>query len=467
MSVDSTLSQRFNESLDVRRTGRGLLQNWFILVIGALVGGVLAISASLISTPMYQATASFYVTSGVDADALSAYQGSLASQQRVLSYAELVTSEVIVSDALKNLPIGMSVDEAIDSLKAETATDTVIVRIMATTPSTRESLQLANAVADSMVTYVGELERPTGGGAPLAKLTVVSPAKATEDPVSPKTMRNTIVAMLVGVLVGVLVILARLRLDTRVRKASDLEDIVSSPTLSIVPSEPALSGTSVLDFGRGASPAAEAYRRLRTNLAFADVDRPTRHVMVASARASEGKTSTAINLCVALAESGARVLLVDADLRKPDVARRMGVNEQVGLTNLLRGDAPVDDLAQPSGVSGLDVLASGASVPNPVELLGSQRAATAFASMKSSYDHVIVDTPPLLPVTDAAVIGQYVDGAIVVVRADRSRKPDVVTSVSMLRSANVKVLGLVLNDTTDVRSGYGEAYYGREVVLDG
>ncbi len=157
----------------------------------------------------------------------------------------------------------------------------------------------------------------------------------------------------------------------------------------------------------------------------------------------EGKTTTSLNLAAALAEDGNRVVLVDADLRRPSVARRLGLTGAIGLTSFLRGDGVISDFVQSGPVEQLDVLVAGALPPNPAELLGSQRAKDGMEALQASYDFVIMDTPPpVLPVADAAILSQYVDGALVVVRAGRTRSQDLATAFDSLLAAKASIAGV-------------------------
>ena len=440
-------------------------RNWWIVALSGAVIGCLGLGYCLLQTPLYVSSAKLYVTSGTEADAQSAYQGSLASQQRVASYAELVDSDVIIREALDDSGLQMSVDDARESLSATSNPDTVLLSISAENSDPALATQLANGVAEAMTSYVTTLEQPNEASQPLAKLTVVSPAVQPDEPFSPRTARNTVLAVLVGLVLGLLIAVLRERFDTRLRNGDEVQRSVSSAVLAEVPSENNLDGNPVIDFSVGSSRAAEGYRRLRTNLAFVRVDEPPRCILVTSPGPGEGKTTTSMNLAAALAEDGNRVVLVDADLRRPSIARRLGLTGAVGLTSFLRGDGVISDFVQAGPVHGLDVLVAGALPPNPAELLGSQRAKDGIEALQSSYDFVIVDTPPVLPVADAAILSQYTDGALVVVRAGRTRSQDLTTAFSSLRTAQASILGIVLNDVSAHDSRY--VYYSYEQQVAG
>jgi capsular exopolysaccharide synthesis family protein len=209
---------------------------------------------------------------------------------------------------------------------------------------------------------------------------------------------------------------------------------------------------------------AESFRQLRTSLQFLDVgaraggpSEARRLLSVTSSLAGEGKTTVAVNLAVALAETSARVLLVDADLRRPSVATRLGVEGAVGLTTVLVGQAEVSDVVQPWGGTGLDVLTSGELPPNPGELLGSPAMRSLLARLRAEYDFVIVDTAPLLPVADGAIVASLVDGTLLLANVAKVRRYQLAESLGSLARVEASLLGVVLNRVArDVRS-YGYA----------
>lgn len=429
-------------------------RHWWVVALTAALVGCISLLYCLVQTPLYVASAKMYVTSGTDADAMSAYQGSLASQQRVASYAELVDSDVILSDALNNSGLQISIGDARELVSATSNTDTVLLAISAENRDPAVAASLANRVAESMTRYVTQLEKPNDTSPPLAKLTVVSPATPPQAPFFPRTTWNTLLGMLVGALLGIIIAYGRERMDTRLRNREQVQSSVATSVLAEIPAEVSLDKHPIVDFAVGSSRASEGYRRLRTNLAFVRVDEPPRCIAVTSPGAGEGKTTTSINLAAALAEDGHSVVLVDADLRRPSVAGRLGLAEAVGLTSFLRSEGTVLDFVQRGPVDGLDVLVAGALPPNPAELLGSLRAQEGIAALRARYDYVIVDTPPILPVADAAILSQFVDGVLMVVRAGGTRSQDLANAYSSLVTARAFMLGVVLNGVPAHESRY-------------
>lgn len=432
---------------------------WVIILVVTVICGAAGLGFSLLSDPVYRSTTTLYVTSGSDSSSQSTYQDSLAAQQRVTSYTKLVASDAVVRDAIGSGPLTLTLGQAKAALSATTSPETVLLNVSARSENRDTAAELANAVARSMTEFVRDLETPSGGGDPLAKLTVVTPAEPSDTPISPRTKRNTALAVLFGLVLGVAAVFARDRFNNRVQSEEQLGSITKSPVLAAVPSDDLLKKQGLIDFSSGATLAAEAYRKLRTNLSFTRIDNPSRRIVVTSALAAEGKTTTAMNLAAALAETGKRVVLVDADLRRPQVYHRTGGMGDVGFTNYLKGDGSMADLLQPSEVDGLQILASGPQPPNPAELLGSKKAGQGIENLSAMFDYVIIDSPPLLPVTDAAVLAQWADGVLLVARANQSRLPDVAAAIEQLAAVQAELVGVVLTDVPTRGGAYKYGYY--------
>ena len=209
------------------------------------------------------------------------------------------------------------------------------------------------------------------------------------------------------------------------------------------------------------SPIAEQYRTLRTNLEFSSVDHPLKSILVTSSSPSEGKSMTTANLAVVYAQQGLKVLLIDADLRKPTVHYTFRLDNLRGLSNILVNEATIEDTAYSTGIGNLDVISSGPIPPNPSELLGSKRMEGLIQEASSSYDLIIFDTPPVLAVTDAQILGNVVDGTILVVRSGQTEYELAIKAKEALEPARAKLLGTVLNDR-EKTSTTNYYYYGAD-----
>jgi capsular exopolysaccharide synthesis family protein len=310
---------------------------------------------------------------------------------------------------------------------------------------------------------------------------VVDPARTPAGPFRPDKRLNLLLGLVAGLGLGVAMAFFLDYLDNTITSPGDVERIVRLPTLAVVPrhgAAPARAGrprirevpaTSesfdlVSHLDRRAM-ASEAFRELRTALLLSSAGRPPRQIMVTSALPEEGKSATAVNLAIVLAQMGKRVLLVDADLRKPRLHRVFRVENARGLSTCLSGLEPSPrSLVAATEIEGLDVLASGPIPPNPSELLNSQLFSDMAARfLEARYDHVVFDSPPVLSVADAIVLASAVDATLLVVRAGRTPRESLRLAVAKLARGGTRLVGVVLNDLDPERSRYDQyRYYGHE-----
>ncbi len=291
-------------------------------------------------------------------------------------------------------------------------------------------------------------------------------ALVPQAPVSPRLSVNLAVALVLSVIGGLALVLLVERLDNSVKSQEQVEHY-GLTFLGVIPQ---VQPTSLFK-GQGRdtdryvldnpnSTAAECVRTIRTNLLFMASERELRSMMITSAGPREGKTTTCVNIGATMAMSGSRTLLVDSDLRRPRLHKIFDADNDRGLTNLiLDPDHAIDRLVRPTGVEDLDVLCSGPLPPNPSELLHTRGFRRALERLLETYDRVIFDSPPVVAVTDAQILGQQVDGTLLVVRAGETRRPMLDKAATLLRTVNVNILGALLNDVDVTRGGYGQYRY--------
>ncbi|GAA0999016.1 polysaccharide biosynthesis tyrosine autokinase [Subtercola frigoramans] len=312
---------------------------------------------------------------------------------------------------------------------------------------------------------------------PLTFLVPVESAIVSPQPVSPNVRLAVALGALIGLILGLVYAVVRNVFDRRIRSAASIEKQFSVPVIGTLPTDKRLtdllriipasddqadSAGSRHDYAIG-----EAFRTLRTNLRYMHVDNPPRVIVVTSPLPGDGKSTVTANLAIALAASGQPVVVVDGDLRKPSVASVFGVVLGVGVTDLLIGSAEIADLLQPWGRTGiLRVLGAGAIPPNPSELLGTQGMQTLVSEL-SREAIVLIDAPPLLPVTDAAILATIADGAIVVVSAGKTTTDELEIALANVAKTNGQVLGVILNRVpTTTLAGRGYGYYSGSYVAD-
>ena len=311
---------------------------------------------------------------------------------------------------------------------------------------------------------------------------LVDPAMTPAVPVRPKPLHNIVIGLLVGLMLGCTLAFAEEALDNSVKSPDDVEPLVGVPVLALIPMTHSNNGHRPWQNGhgdngrslkgpveltmlkQGSSLVAESYRSLCTAFLLSSAPHPPQAVLVTSSQPGEGKTCTALNLVEALAQRGPRVLLLDADTRKPSVARLLGVPEAIGLSSVLTGAHSLEEaLFQVKSLPELWVLPAGPCPPNPAELLSSPSMDELLRRLRRMFDHVVVDSPPLLMVTDGTILSTLVDGVILVAEAGVTPRGALVRSQRLLRSAGGRTLGVVLNKVS-LRSGgpyYDEGYYRR------
>jgi capsular exopolysaccharide synthesis family protein len=295
-----------------------------------------------------------------------------------------------------------------------------------------------------------------------AGVQLVTPATAPTSPSSPKKSRDAVLGLILGLLVGIGLAFVFEHLDDTVYLKEEVERLTAgSRVLALVPTVGSWKNRRqalVITATEPNSIAGEAYRALRTSLQFAALDGHVRVILVTSAGEDEGKSATAANLGVVLASAGERVAIVSCDLRRPRLGQFFGLDEQVGITTVLLGQRSLEEALQPvPGIDGLSFLATGERPSDPTGVLAQPELAGVFNQLRKMFDLVIVDSPPLLPVTDAVILAQVVDATLLVVAAGQTQAKDLRRAVEGLSLVHATTIGVVLNEVTQA-TGYGYGY---------
>lgn len=448
-----------------------LRTSFWMLIVGAVIGGLLGWGASALMTKQYTATSQLYVGAANTGNSTDAYRGTLLSQSQVGTYAEIATSRALGERVARDLGLDQSPADVASMLTAGANRDTVILNINAVAGDAEEARDLANSAAAQLTAMVAELNTTTTPDGPSSapQLAPLNDALTPDAPSSPKILQNVGIGVGAGLILGLVAAVVRGMADNRIRDRRQIADIVGAPAIGTISTSDNLSGSAgshVLDFTAAPVIAAEQFRELRTNLRFLDVDNRPTVIAVTSGMPGEGKSTLATNLALALADDGERVCLVDADLRRPRVADYLGgdLQSEVGLSTVLSGAAGVDDIVQESGRDGLAVVTSGPQPPNPAELLGSRRFRDVLTDLDARYDYVIVDASPVIPVTDAALVSSAVDGLILAVSHGDTTVDQLTRTTSNLTQVGAHVLGTVFTMTPKseakgyYRNGYGYGY---------
>lgn len=473
-----------------------------LLAVAVVVGA--AVVSSVVQTPVYAATAEVLRQTGNTQSIFENSSGQYVDPQRALQTEIRVLESQAVRDAVKE-KLGFAA-----RVSARPVAQTDVIAVRAEDRDAKRAAQIANAYAaayidhrrsqavDSVLSQATEVGKKIadlkkqieGAEGPLRDTLVqqqgifqnrldqlqvdaslqtggaqlVNEAEVNTTPVRPRPVRNAAIALVLGLFFGTGVVFFLEYLDDSIKTKDDLSRAV--PSLATLALIPAVGGAwrkddaSVVSIKDPSSPAAEAYRTLRTSIQFLGVDHPLRSLHVTSANAQEGKTTAIANLGVALARAGARVVIVCSDLRRPRIHEFFGLSNKVGFTSVLLGEvALAQALQRVPGVDRLYLLASGPFPPNPSELLQSRRAAEVFEHLKAEGNFLLVDSPPILPVTDGLVLAKRVDGTVMVCAANRTGRKEYARAVEMLHQVGAPVIGAVLNGVT-ADTGYGYGYRG-------
>jgi len=447
--------------MELRDYLRILRRRWLLIL--ACLTIVIGIAAGLTAraTPQYKSTAQLFISTSTSTNTNDVYTGSLASTQRVASYADLADGRALAERVIDRTGISLTVDQLAAKVEAQAVPETVLLNISVTDPSPRTAKALTDVYSEELSELVAELETPPGSSVPLLKATVLYGANLPTVPASPQPVRNIGLAVVLGLLLGLGLAVLREVLDTTVKTASDVSDAAGTSVMAAIAYDPDTRVHPLVSDLGSHSPRVEAFRVLRTNLQYVDIDSSSKAFVVTSSVPGEGKSTTAVNTAITMAQTGQNVLLIDGDLRRPQVASMLGLESQVGVTTVLLGKVDAADAIQVHA-SGLHVLTSGTIPPNPSELLQSHAMRELLAQLRGKYDNIVFDAPPLLPVTDAALLASQTDGALLVVRHSKTTRDQLHGAHERLEGVGAHPLGVVFNMVPKRRGGaYGYGYgYG-------
>ena len=443
-------------TLDLRTHLRALRRFWKSDLLCALAGLAVAFGASWLTQPQYETRTTYFVATQSSAGS-SALQADEFAQRRINSYVGVINSERLAQIVIDDAGVPMTPAEVSATISVSVDPDTVLMTVAVRDVSADRSLIISKSIAKSLDKLIGELDNR--GTQNAVQLRVISGPTLNEDPVAPRWKLNLAIGLLLGLGLGVAQALIREQLDATFRDRDQLSAATGLPILGSMGYESSARKSPVLLPTEGRSRRAEAIRQLRTNLRYFGTDGRVQVLVITSSVESEGKTTTAANLAQSFAEAGRRTLLVDGDLRKPKLETYLDLEGAAGLTTVLIGDSQLSDVVQPWGPSGLEVLACGPIPPNPSELLGGSAMERFVTEARATYDIVVVDTPPLLPVTDAAVTSAVADGVILVVRHGKTQRDQVTDSLQSLQSVDARVLGTVMTMVPTGRKDRLPGYY--------
>lgn len=430
------------------------------ILSGAAIGSALFFAVSwFLITPLYEASVTLYVNNSVSQESIGYItQGDLyASTQLVDTYAAIILSDSILEDVIRDVGLEMEIDDLARLLDINAVNDTEVFTVSARHPSPETAAQIVDSIARIAPDQIADIVRGSS-------VTVISYARIPGDIAFPNYGLMALIGFASGTCLVSGFLLIRQLLDTRIQTAADF----SRWNYPLIASVPNFLDKNQDDYGYSkkkygkknpgtvscllseSTPFAvqEAYKTLRTNILFSSPDQEKRIILISSSLRGEAKSTTSINLSIAFAQNQSNVLLIDCDLRLPSAAKYLGLRQSPGLTDLLLGketDKGVIHVLK----NGLHVLTSGTIPPNPTEMLGSKKMEHFIRQMSEQYDYIIMDTPPLGIMPDAAILSKYATDVILVARQDMAERGELDAVVKKLELAKAKILGFVFTDVTE------------------
>ena len=449
--------------MEIKQYLRVLRAHWVIILLALVVCAGAAAAYAWTREPLYSAHTQLFVstnsTTGLSPSQV--YQGGLAAQSRAESYARIVSSPAVAEAVIDDLDLSRSATDIQSEISATVPTGTVLIDVTVEDKSAQLAKDIAEAVAAHFPAFIGTLESGSPEASPV-DVTVTSPAELPTSPESPNKALYIAAGVVLGLILGIGLAILRELLDRRVRDDEGAEAIAEAPVLARILHDSRAKKRPLVVVDDPDSPQAEAYRRLRTNLRVVTTDRGRRTLLITSAVPGEGKTLIAANLAFAFAQAGHGVVLVDADMRRPGLGRLLGLEPAPGLAEVLSGERADVSLHREQGLP-LSVLTSGAPLPTPSELLESNRFAELLDSLTNRAEIVIIDSPALVPVSDAAAMARAAAAVLMVARVSSTREEQLDAAAEALRAVGNQPVGAVLNGLP-ARTGRAYVYGPTEAV---
>ncbi len=480
--------------LDLRDYARVVKRRWKLIVACVAASIALSVLWSISQTPIYTATAEILVKPPLGGSSL----GGAVQPLNVENERKIVESLPVATLAARNIQSETDARKLLQHLNVTVTKDADVLQIHFDDSDQNVAQQGAQAFANAYFSFTTQraqelidtqaqavadrirvLHGPGNAQAKTALQSTLSQIQATPidpgevlvdaavpaTPTSPDLVLNIALAAILGVFVGLIAAFVRERMDDRLRGRADLEDTIGAPVMTMIPSVPSWRDRDkpyLVSLEAPRSPAAEAYRTLRTSILVAAAERGLKTLMVVSAMAGEGKTTTAANLAVVLAQADKRVVLISADLRRPRLHEYFGLSSsERGLSEVLEGDRRAWESLRSGKIDNLWIMSSGKISNQPTELLQSEAMRELLADQRDVVDFIIVDCPPVLAVADALVVAPMADAILFIANEQTTPRGAVIAARAQLDQVGAQLLGAVLNDVEGKSTGY--AFYGQYV----
>ena len=428
---------------------RLLRKRWYVVAVCVVVGLVAGLGVSAVVPPTYDARATLYfstVVTGPASGTVSAYETNLLAEQQVKTTSLLVETERVAQDVIDDLQLPMTASQLIPHLSASSDPETVVLAVDATDSSPQRSADIANSTARALVRLTDTINKENAAAnlptvLPSVRAQVIQAAVVPATPSAGTRTANLLGGLLVGLLVGLAMVLLRELLNRKVRTGDELAALSAAPAMGATPRTAAVRLRPVTVVEDPDSELANAYRQLRVNVGVAMAE--SRVLAVVSSGSGDGRSLTVCNLAVAFAESGYRVAVLEADLRRPRLGDYLGFEHGVGLAEVLAGVHATGEVVR-SWRGCVDVVLAGHQRLEPGRLVASGRMLTVLEELKADHDVVLVDTPAASAGSDVAVLSACTDAVLLLARRGRTRRAEVERLVEALRLASGNVIGSVL-----------------------
>jgi succinoglycan biosynthesis transport protein ExoP len=463
--------------MDILNSWRLFKENKIIFALCLLCSISFGSYLNFSATPLYVSEAQVFVSTPMAAsDAGALLSGSSFSQQRVKSYAELINSSLILDPVIQSLGLQVTAKELSKSVSAKAPADTVLLNISAQDSNPQRAADIANAVAIQFSTSVANIEGATLSFAGnLVTVSIAKKAIPADSPASPKKAVNLVLAAMIGILLGFGLAQIKKIMNLTV---TGIDDLLGIPLLAAIEFDyEAKEKPLISQLGKYAS-RTESFRTLRTGIRYIAPSVPSKVIAITSAVPEEGKTTASLNFGISLAQSNCKTVIIEADLRRAQFSNYMaGLNSNEGLSYLLQRKTKLQSSLVMKNAVKIDngklwVIPCGKIPSNPAELLGSERFDELLKLLQKTFDYVIIDCPPILPVTDAAIIATKSDGVILIVHTAKTKKSELVGARASIESVSGKLFGIVLNkipqkSSRDYGYRYGyRSYFGQQYTSE-
>ncbi|NYD68421.1 polysaccharide biosynthesis tyrosine autokinase [Agromyces atrinae] len=440
---------------------KSVSRRWLMIVLLAALGAAGGYAMAAATPDVYRSTSSVLLTSENGGSAAELVQGTAYIENLVSSYVLLADSELVLDQVIDDLDLDMSTARLAGQITAGSPLNTTVIDLSVVDGTAEGAQRIARSVTTHLSLAVSEVSPTSPDGTPTVRLTTIQSASLPSFPIAPNTRLMVALGAAVGLVLGLVYAIIRGLVSQPITDPREIAHLTDDPVVGevVLAKRDSTLPARVLIDPQGLE--AESLRTLAANLTFLTVDGGLRSFVVTSASPGEAKSSIAASLALTLAESSQRVLLIDADLRRPTIATLTQLDDAVGLTGVLIGQYDLDVAVQRWAHDRLDVLTSGAVPPNPTQLLSSDSMQHLIEQASAEYDVIIIDSPPLLAVTDAAWIGRITDGALVVARYNKTTARALTHLFEKLESAGVRMLGVVISCVprrTRARYGYVAEY---------